>query len=83
MLLQNIEASKWLEPTPIQMQAIPALAQGRDMLASAPTGSGKTAAFVIPTLLRLSAPKKQVRPSLSQSLSRQGGGGVLIEGVYE
>lgn len=43
-------------PTPIQMQAIPALLCGRDILACAPTGSGKTVAFVIPMLARLRSP---------------------------
>ena len=49
-LLENIEDSRFKEPTPIQMQAIPAIAAGRDVLAVAPTGSGKTAAFLIPRL---------------------------------
>jgi len=44
-------------PTPIQMQAIPFLAQGRDLLATAPTGSGKTAAFLLPLLHRLKEPR--------------------------
>ena len=44
VILHNIELSDWKEPTPIQMQAIPILLSGRDLLASAPTGSGKTAA---------------------------------------
>ena len=50
IILNNIEASDWKEPTPIQMQAIPSLLLKRDVLASAPTGSGKTAAFVTPML---------------------------------
>ena len=41
MLLQNIEDSRYKEPTPIQMQAVPCMAEGRDVLAVAPTGSGK------------------------------------------
>lgn len=53
IILKNVEASRWKEPTPIQMQAIPVLLQGRDLLAAAPTGSGKTAAFAIPALSRL------------------------------
>ncbi|KAG5184639.1 P-loop containing nucleoside triphosphate hydrolase protein [Tribonema minus] len=52
-LLSAIEASDWTEPTPVQMQAIPAMAEGRDVLAAAPTGSGKTAAYVIPALMLL------------------------------
>jgi len=43
----------YTEPTPIQAQAIPLLLQGRDILGGAQTGSGKTAAFVLPILHRL------------------------------
>lgn len=57
-LLHNIEESKWKEPTPIQMQAIPALLQGRDVLAAAPTGSGKTAAYSLPLISKLAATPK-------------------------
>ena len=39
-------------PTPIQQQAVPVLLQGRDVVALAPTGSGKTAAYVLPALQR-------------------------------
>ena len=42
-------------PTPIQQQAIPALLQGRDVLAQAQTGSGKTLAYALPVLQRLMA----------------------------
>jgi ATP-dependent RNA helicase RhlE len=42
-------------PTPIQMQAIPAVLEGRDVLAGAQTGTGKTAGFVLPILQRLMA----------------------------
>jgi len=44
-------------PTPIQMQSIPLMLQEREVLACAPTGSGKTAAFVIPLLHSLKAPR--------------------------
>ncbi len=45
----------WMAPTPIQAAALPAILQGRDLLGIAPTGSGKTAAFVLPMLQRLLA----------------------------
>ncbi len=53
IILRNIESSKYVEPTPIQMQAIPVMLGGRDMLGIAPTGSGKTAAFLIPLIMHL------------------------------
>lgn len=55
ILLRNIELSHWKEPTPIQMQAIPLQLRNRDVLAAAPTGSGKTAAYTIPLLSKLSS----------------------------
>lgn len=58
VILNNIENSKWKEPTPVQMQVIPILLNGRDVLATAPTGSGKTAAFVVPALSILENPMK-------------------------
>ena len=53
ILLDNIEKSHYKEPTPIQMQAIPVMMEGRDIVAVAPTGSGKTAAFLIPLIGRI------------------------------
>ncbi len=52
-LLTTIAALGYEEPTPIQREAIPPLLAGRDLLAEAPTGTGKTAAFALPTLQRI------------------------------
>ncbi|MHB8453575.1 MAG: DEAD/DEAH box helicase [Acidiferrobacterales bacterium] len=52
-LLKAIEASGFTTPTDIQIQAIPVVLAGRDLMASAQTGTGKTAAFVLPALQRL------------------------------
>ena len=53
-ILTALARSGYTNPTPIQAQAIPFALEGRDLLLSAQTGSGKTAAFVIPLLDRLS-----------------------------
>ena len=52
-LLKSIADSGYTTPTPIQAQAIPLAVAGRDLQLSAQTGSGKTAAFVLPILTRL------------------------------
>ncbi|MDO8839797.1 MAG: DEAD/DEAH box helicase [Parvibaculum sp.] len=54
-LCRALEAQNYTTPTPIQAQSIPALLQGRDLLGLAQTGTGKTAAFVLPILQRLAA----------------------------
>src|SRR5829696_7042190 len=54
-LLDTLIALGYEEPTPIQLEAIPPLLEGRDLLAEAPTGTGKTAAFALPMLNRLGA----------------------------
>ncbi len=54
-LLRAVEAQGYTQPTAIQQQAIPHVLAGRDLLASAQTGTGKTAAFMLPLLQRLGA----------------------------
>ncbi len=57
-MLRDIARAGFVEPTPIQAQAIPAALQGRDVLGCAQTGTGKTAAFIIPMIEQLAdAPK--------------------------
>jgi superfamily II DNA/RNA helicase len=57
-LLKAIAACGYSEPTPIQVQAIPPALAGRDLIASAQTGTGKTAAFMLPALECLQRPAK-------------------------
>src|SRR5262245_30238479 len=56
-----VAAEGYVEPTPIQVKAIPHVLAGRDLLGLAQTGTGKTAAFALPILQRLSA--KPPRPN--------------------
>lgn len=53
-ILRALEAAGYSSPTEVQAQAVPAAIAGRDLLVSAQTGSGKTAAFLLPALTKLS-----------------------------
>jgi superfamily II DNA/RNA helicase len=57
-LLQALDTLGYKTPTPIQLQAIPAVLAGRDLMAAAQTGTGKTAGFALPVLQRLSEGEK-------------------------
>ena len=59
-ILSAVRSEGYESPTPIQAQAIPFALDGRDIMASAQTGSGKTAAFLLPTLQRLT--KRSEKP---------------------
>src|SRR5688500_4337690 len=59
-LLRGVKELGFTRPTPIQEQAIPPVVKGRDLLACAMTGSGKTAAFLLPILHRLMGKKRSV-----------------------
>jgi ATP-dependent RNA helicase RhlE len=54
-ILKTLSVNKYETPTPIQSQAIPAVLKGRDVVGLAQTGTGKTAAFTLPILHRLTA----------------------------
>src|SRR5689334_6699315 len=49
-VLKALTEAGYTSPTPVQLQAIPAAIEGRDLLVSSQTGSGKTAAFMLPAL---------------------------------
>ncbi|MEX5452008.1 DEAD/DEAH box helicase, partial [Stutzerimonas stutzeri] len=53
-LLRTLETLDYRKPTPVQAEAIPAVLKGRDLMAAAQTGTGKTAGFALPLLQRLS-----------------------------
>lgn len=58
-LQKNIEARGYIAPTPIQDQAIPLLLEGRDIIGLANTGTGKTAAFLIPLINKIALDRNQ------------------------
>jgi ATP-dependent RNA helicase RhlE len=88
-LVQAVKAEGYTTPTPIQVQAIPYVLQGRDVLGCAQTGTGKTAAFALPTLQRLAAstpdgtpkirclvvtPTRELATQVGESFETYGGG---------
>jgi ATP-dependent RNA helicase RhlE len=70
-LLKAVEKLGFTEPTPIQERAVPACLQGRDLLGSAMTGSGKTAAFLLPILQRLRERPRGVTRALILTPTRE------------
>ncbi|HEY7005080.1 MAG TPA: DEAD/DEAH box helicase [Sphingomicrobium sp.] len=67
-LLDALAAKDYSQATPIQMQAIPTVLTGRDLLGIAQTGTGKTAAFMLPSLDRLAAARKFAKPGHARML---------------
>src|SRR6266545_1838189 len=70
-LLRGIKEMGFTRPTPIQQDAIPPAMEGRDVLACAMTGSGKTAAFVLPILHRLISKRRGVTRALILTPTRE------------
>ena len=54
-LVQAVRAAGWTDPTAIQSKAIPVILQGNDLIGNAPSGSGKTGAFLLPGFARRAA----------------------------
>lgn len=67
-LLQALATEGYEKPTPIQAQAIPPLLEGRDLLGIAQTGTGKTAAFALPLLHRLTSTDRRATPRSVRAL---------------
>lgn len=65
---QAVSAAGYVTPTPIQEQCIPPLLAGRDLLGTAQTGTGKTAAFTLPLLQRLSGNSRRLRKGTPRAL---------------
>jgi ATP-dependent RNA helicase RhlE len=67
-ILKNVQEAGYETPTPIQVQSIPPLLQGKDLLGIAQTGTGKTAAFTLPMLQKLSGRDFSLNPKEPRSL---------------
>lgn len=67
-LLSALSKTNYTSPTPIQAEAIPAVMAGRDIMAAAQTGTGKTAAFTLPILHKLQHQKENVRANNVRTL---------------
>jgi ATP-dependent RNA helicase DeaD len=95
-LLQALTSLGYEEPTPIQREAIPPLLEGRDLLGQAATGTGKTAAFALPILQRMTpdgkgaapvalvlVPTRELAVQVSEAIHRYGRGlGARVLPVY-
>jgi ATP-dependent RNA helicase RhlE len=70
-LVQAVRDMRYAEPTPVQAEAIPAVLAGRDLIATAQTGTGKTAAFLLPILHQLLSRPKNVTQALILTPTRE------------
>ena len=67
-LLRTLQTLDYTTPTPIQAKAIPAVLAGRDLMAAAQTGTGKTAGFALPVLQRLALEGEKVASNSIRAL---------------
>src|SRR5213594_4980614 len=67
-MLQAVRDAGYTEPTPIQVAAIPLISAGHDIIGIAQTGTGKTAAFVLPILMKLAASKQKGQRRVPRAL---------------
>jgi ATP-dependent RNA helicase RhlE len=78
LVAAGVTAARYVTPTPIQQQAIPLVMQGHDVVGLAHTGTGKTAAFVLPILHRLAQGKRKHIRALIVAPTRE-----LAEQIHE
>ncbi|MBV9109818.1 MAG: DEAD/DEAH box helicase, partial [Gemmatimonadetes bacterium] len=92
-LLAALDALGYEEPTPIQVQAIPLLLEGKDVIGRAATGTGKTAAFALPLVQRIDpeagvqalilAPTRELAVQVAEATHRYGSRrGIRVLAVY-
>ena len=95
-LLRTVARQGYTDPTPVQRDAIPLVLAGRDLLAGAQTGTGKTAAFVLPMLQRLGerpsndrrvralilAPTRELAIQVEESVRTYSGGNARSTAIY-
>ena len=96
-LVATLSELGYEEPTPVQRQAIPPLLEGRDVLAEAPTGTGKTAAFALPAIHRIArddrgdgrvrglvlVPTRELAMQVAEAIHRYGrSSGIRVLPVY-
>ena len=95
-LLRAVARQGYTHPTPVQREAIPLVLAGRDLLAGAQTGTGKTAAFVLPMIQHLSArpapdrriralilaPTRELAIQVEESVRTYSGGSVRSTAIY-
>src|SRR5436305_3739118 len=82
-LLQAVTDAGYLNPTPIQEQAIPVVATGRDVLGCAQTGTGKTASFALPMIDKLAAGRARARMPRSLILEPTRELATQVEAAFE
>jgi superfamily II DNA/RNA helicase len=70
-VLKALTEAGYTQPTPVQAQAIPAALEGRDLMVSSQTGSGKTAAFMLPALHKFAIAEQQSAPARTPNQERQ------------
>jgi ATP-dependent RNA helicase RhlE len=67
-ILKALEKKGYTHPTPIQEQSIPTLLKGKDMIGIAQTGTGKTAAFLLPIIQKLAENRRKAKPARMRAL---------------